>query len=385
MTNLMRMNMNDKPNLIIRRYTFKMYPNAAQIKELHKQRWMMTDLWNAALQMKEDYYYRERKTLSGFVIAKQVKDLRREFPEWGKINSATPTCVIQNLEKAFAAFFRRLKAGQTGDEAGYPKYRERPTNIPFRNNFVGWKFKQNGKASWLLTIMGVEGIIRCRGTFPQIPLEYCDSVVMWREGNWWLSVVVKTPPRIHSGDKKILVNFDLLDEFAHISADGGIFTGVQEQQIEQPNIDELKSNRDRRYKKFSLRWKRETRRIGKIKTRERRRKANYLHNWSTDMVRQACDVTVVAPESIKEFTTSPHGNEKEWGAITDTVSKLNKNTLNQAPALAISMLSYKSNEAGIRYDRINDESPKIAIGRELVKAGKINRRLKHKVKEVENV
>lgn len=368
---------------IVRRYTFKMYPNQVQAEQLHGQRRMMAELWNAALQMKEDYYRRERKTLSRFEIDKQIKDLRKELPEWKNINSSTPSQVVAKLELAFSAFFRRLKNGE--GEAGYPRYRSvaRGMNIPFRNNFVGWKFFSTGQ-SWRMTILGIDGQIKCRGQFPQQPLQYCGCVVMWRDENWWLSVAVKVAPRITGGNQKLTINFDLIDKFVDISADGSPMEGL----LPPPQTDlkkELQSARDLRYKKFSYRWKKETRRIARLDGRLKRRRNNFLHNWSTDLVKRACDVTVIAPDKIKDITESPRGNEKEWGGAVKTVSILNENILNQAPALAISMLSYKCEEANIRCDRIIDESPKVAIGRDLVKSRKVERRLKRKIKELENV
>lgn len=84
---------------------------------------------------------------------------------------------------------------------------------------------------------------------------------------------------------------------------------------------------------------------------------------------------------VKENTQSPRGSDAEFGANVETVSKLNRNTLNQAPAMAIQMLAYKAEEAGIRCDVIEDAAPKIAIGGKLVAAGKAVRKSKRALRE----
>lgn len=90
-------------------------------------------------------------------------------------------------------------------------------------------------------------------------------------------------------------------------------------------------------------------------------------------------VTVITP-AVRSVTKSPRGNERQWGAAVEAVSNLNRNTLNQAPAMAVQMLAYKAKEAGIRCDVVADVAPDIAVGEKLVAASKAVRRSKRAMK-----
>jgi len=150
-------------------------------------------------------------------------------------------------------------------------------------------------------------------------------------------------------------------------------------------VDAIKSVRDRRFPrkpfcKPSWRWRRETARAARLTARAARKRKYNLHRWSTAIVQLAADLTVIKPD-IKQATASPRGDASQWGAAVETVSRLNCNTLNQAPAMAVSMLTYKAAEANIRCDVITDTAPAIAIGPELVAASKTLRRARRAMRK----
>jgi transposase len=150
-------------------------------------------------------------------------------------------------------------------------------------------------------------------------------------------------------------------------------------QIMLDRADAIKSERDSRYVKGSRRWRQEAKRAAKLQSKAARIRREALHRWSTDIVSGACDLIIHRP-AVKEQTASPRGDEKEWGAQVEVVSKLNRHILNQAPAMAIQMLEYKAAEAGIRCDVIQDEAPNIVVGAKLVAAGKSVRKAKRAIK-----
>ena len=101
---------------MMRRYAFKLYPSADQAVALHEQRMMCADLWNALLQRREDVYRREKRTLTRFDLEYEITALYRECPEWRALSTWTARRVNKRLDDAFAAFFRRLKAGDKDPE-----------------------------------------------------------------------------------------------------------------------------------------------------------------------------------------------------------------------------------------------------------------------------
>jgi putative transposase len=430
-----------------RRYTFKLYPSKMQEQLLVEQCQMMAALWNALLQRCEDSYRRtkgQRRVLHGdgkslptfFDMTAEITSLRHECLEWAALSVWSAHRVADALSKAFDAFFRRAKTG-AGAQSGYPRYRRvRDADwLPHRFK-SGCKLvpRADTRSSWRLTIKGISGAMRARGEFPQVPLNWTDADIRFRGGDWWLSVGVEMPKRRSPGDAAIKISFDLIDEFARVErsdgatsvppegalategkslsgmdCDGGPHSvphgpgcddgkphaelgetaempnrdGGEEAAIVERRADELKSERDRRYRKGSWRWREASRKIARIQAKAARIRREGLHEWSTAIICEAADLTIIAPK-VKEETASPRGNGKSWGANVETVSKLNRHVLNQSPAMAVQMLAYKAKEAGIRCDIVEDESPNIAIGAKLVAAGKQLRKTKRALKEKHN-
>jgi hypothetical protein len=142
------------------------------------------------------------------------------------------------------------------------------------------------------------------------------------------------------------------------------------------DLDQLKSERDRRWPRAARNdpdWQDADEEIRRLSARIARIRRDCLHVWTTRIVQRASDLTIRQPR-ISEHTASPHGDTKQWGANTGIVSELNRSVLSYAPAMAVQMLEYKAEEAGIRCDVVVDDSPAIAIGGALVKAGKKLRR-----------
>jgi len=84
---------------------------------------------------------------------------------------------------------------------------------------------------------------------------------------------------------------------------------------------------------------------------------------------------------VKEVTQSAKGNERNWGAAVDTVAKLNRHVLSQAPASAIAMLVYKAKEAGLEVETIEDGDSPTSVGRDLSSATKAARRARRELRK----
>lgn len=306
------------------------------------------------------------------------------------------------------------------EAAGFPTFR--PKDV-----YPGWGYKAPGNG-WSLSfthggrtregrpgingarlMMRGIGTVKARGELPSTPLRVVTCSVTWRADKWWLSLVVEQTPRMQAGDGSIEVRLDLIDRFAAVAVDGGhdaaperaelaIKSGTSpevsrggpdfEGQPWEPRvqcraadsglatglqIDRLKSQRDR-CKRGSRRWKALKARIRKAESKQARQRREQLHAWSTAIVRNATDLTVIAPESLSDIVRSGKGDEREWGAAVRTKAMVNRHVLGQAPGAAISMLEYKAREAGIPFNRLIDETPPAAIGNDIVEAKKATRR-----------
>ena len=124
-------------------YKYRIYPTAKQAKLLDHELAAAQRLYNAALEQRRIAWKRRGRSLRYLDQADDLKDLRK---------SGTPTpanysaCqdVLRRLDKAFQAFFRRLK---NGDKPGFPRFksRDRYDSITFPAYGDGCRVRENGK------------------------------------------------------------------------------------------------------------------------------------------------------------------------------------------------------------------------------------------------
>ena len=102
-------------------YKFRIYPTSKQAKLLQQELAAAQGLYNAALDQRRTAWKRCRRSLTYLDQAADLKDLRAS-------NTPTPAnysaCqdVLRRLDKAFKAFFRRLREG---GKPGFPRFRSR--------------------------------------------------------------------------------------------------------------------------------------------------------------------------------------------------------------------------------------------------------------------
>jgi putative transposase len=103
-------------------YKYRLYPTKKQERLLHERLALCTELYNAALQERKDAYQMCGKTISFAEQCAQLPVVKEIRPECEAIYSQVLQDVLHRVDKAFKAFFRRVKAGQ---KPGYPRYKSR--------------------------------------------------------------------------------------------------------------------------------------------------------------------------------------------------------------------------------------------------------------------
>ncbi|MER5853979.1 transposase [Streptomyces sp. NPDC002012] len=107
---------------MIRTYKFLMRPTVAQAAALGEMLRDHCSLYNGALQERRDAYrHPSRTSIKYGVQSAQLKEIRAFDPErQGRWSFSSQQATLRRLDKAFGAFFRRIKAGET---PGYPRFR----------------------------------------------------------------------------------------------------------------------------------------------------------------------------------------------------------------------------------------------------------------------
>lgn len=108
--------------LRIKTYKYRLYPTKKQVQKLEWTLDKCRILYNSCLIDRRNHYEQTGKGLSRIdqqVILKNDKD-RLEF--LNNIHSQVLQDVLFRVDKAFQAFFRRVKSGE---KAGYPRFKSK--------------------------------------------------------------------------------------------------------------------------------------------------------------------------------------------------------------------------------------------------------------------
>ncbi|MGW5480890.1 RNA-guided endonuclease InsQ/TnpB family protein [Streptomyces sp. NPDC004008] len=106
---------------MIRAYKFLIRPTVGQEQALSAMLRHHCTLYNAALQERRDAYRHVSKTTVRYgQQSAQLKEIRAFDPDQACWSFSSQQATLRRLDKAFAAFFRRVK---DGEKPGYPRFR----------------------------------------------------------------------------------------------------------------------------------------------------------------------------------------------------------------------------------------------------------------------
>ena len=125
----------------IKAYKYRIYANKAATEKLH---WVLDrcrELYNAALDERKSAYCMAGKSISVYEQKRDLVEIKEAIrPEYQQIASHVLQDVLFRLEKAFSAFFLRVK---NGEKPGYPRFQSRTRYDSFTYpDHAGWKLEE---------------------------------------------------------------------------------------------------------------------------------------------------------------------------------------------------------------------------------------------------
>lgn len=119
---------------MLKSFRYRLYPSKPQERLLERTRETCRRWDNQCLAERRDAYQERGETIGKFQQLARVKEVKASNPYATGIHSHVLQVVVADLDKAFAAFFRRVKAGEM---PGYPRFKG-------RNRFASFGFKEYG-------------------------------------------------------------------------------------------------------------------------------------------------------------------------------------------------------------------------------------------------
>jgi len=300
-------------------YKHRLYPNRAQALAFAAMLDAFRDLYNAALQQRIEAYRRRNISLRYTDQANELKAVRAADERLAGYSYSAEQQVLRRLDKAFKAFFRRIKAG---DKPGFPRFRAaaRYHAAEFR---VGDGLTL--RKSKCIGIVGIPGEIKCKW-HRALPSDPTSAILTRQSGKWFVVFHVEIKEAERRGGETIGIDCGL-------SAIVALSNG---ELVERPKWTKQAARGLRRRQRLLARGKRGSKRRGKTRARLAaysariaRRRADFLHKLSADLVSRFSGI------GIEELNIRGLAR-----------GMLAKDVLDAAWAQLIAMLRYKAARAG---------------------------------------
>jgi putative transposase len=105
-----------------RAFKYRVYPTRAQAETLDRHLAICCELYNAALQERRDAYRGCGVSIRFATQSRQLPAMKQDCPDVAEVYAQVLQDALHRVDKAFAAFFRRVKSGAA---PGYPRFRSR--------------------------------------------------------------------------------------------------------------------------------------------------------------------------------------------------------------------------------------------------------------------
>ena len=105
---------------MIKTYQYRIYPTFKQAKILLVWLEALRNLYNQGLSWRKEVYNKTGESVSWVTQANTLPELRQTSSTFGMLHIDVLQDVLRRLDKAYQAFFRRAK---TGESPGFPRFK----------------------------------------------------------------------------------------------------------------------------------------------------------------------------------------------------------------------------------------------------------------------
>ncbi|MGV9248805.1 RNA-guided endonuclease InsQ/TnpB family protein [Streptomyces sp. NPDC003710] len=270
---------------MIRAYTFLMRPTVGQQGALAEMLRDHCSLYNAALQERRDACRHVSKTTIRYgQQSAQLKDIRAFDPErQGRWSFSSQQATLRRLDKAFAAFFRRIKAG---DKPGYPRFRpgKRFDTVEFPKDGDGCRWDSTPHDP--VTRVRFQGVGHVKVHQHRPVVGKVKTVSVKREGKRWYVILTaeQTAPEALPATGSVAgIDMGIANFLA--DSNGGFVpnprhgrTGAAKLEAAQQALSRCKRGSKRRHKAVE--------KAARLHRKVRRQRLDHAHKTALDLVRK---------------------------------------------------------------------------------------------------
>ena len=115
-------------------FKYKFKPTPQQERILNRTLMLCRHVYNAAIGERREAWQKCGVSVGYYQQKAELPGIKAELPEYAEVNAQVLQDVVQRVDRAFQAFFRRVKEGET---PGYPRFQGRDRYHSFTYPQVG--------------------------------------------------------------------------------------------------------------------------------------------------------------------------------------------------------------------------------------------------------
>jgi len=284
-------------------------------------------LYNLALEQKISIYKQSKKSISCYDQMNQLSELKEAFPEFAQAGSQCLQDVIERLDKAYQAFFKRVKHGGT---PGFPRFKSKDRYNSFTLKQSGWKLE--GRYLHLAKIGRLK-------LFLSRPIEgKIKTVTIYRNstGKWFVSFSCDEVPKKQFSETTKEIGLDVGIKSFLVDSEGN---KVNNPMFLKKFLKELRVKQRKLSRRVKGSNRRKEARLQVAKTYEKinNQRKDYLHKVANHYIENNKKIYIENLQinnMIKNRHLSRSIQDSSWGQF-------------------FQMLSYKAEEAGREVVKVN--------------------------------
>ena len=173
-------------------YKYKLKPTPEQERKLEHVLMLCRHVYNAAIGERREAWRMRGVSITYYQQKAELPGIKEAMPEYADVNAQVLQDVVLRVDRAFQAFFQRVKASET---PGYPRFHGRDRYTSFTYPQCGDHGGARLDNSFL--VLSKIGRIAVRWSRPLVGTP--KTVTISREADGWY---VLTLPRINAGDSR---------------------------------------------------------------------------------------------------------------------------------------------------------------------------------------
>jgi putative transposase len=258
-------------------YKYKLKPTAEQERMLDRTLMLCRHVYNAAIGERREAWAKCGVSVGYYQQKAELPPIKAEMPEYGEVHSQVLQDVVQRVDRAFQAFFRRVKNGET---PGYPRFHG-------RNRYNSVTYPQFGNGAALDNGFLVLSKIGRIGVRWSRPLEGTPkTVTISREADGWyvcfscaeVATRLLAPTGQETGIDLGLESFATLADGTRIFNPGWYRKAERALKTAQRRVSRRKKGGNRRRKAVKL--------LAKAHLRVKRQRQDFHHKTALTLVRE---------------------------------------------------------------------------------------------------